>query len=129
MDTPAPKRLCLVTYVSEGTIHIKGADRHWRALIRAAGLPYSWWADGVPYPGEFAGAACEQAMMVLASLGVCFAEDYKQGMDPAGQMRDMQERGVMKESFVAYSWDGRRSCTKVVAPLKADAPAPGPGNA
>lgn len=116
MTTPTPRRLCLVTYVSNGTIHIMGADRHWRALIRAAGLQYSWWQDGVPYCGEYAGAGCEQAMMVLASLGVCFAEDYKQGMDPAGQMRDMQARGVMKESFLAYSWDGRRSCTKVVAP-------------
>lgn len=116
MTTPTPRRLCFVTHVSIRAIHIMGADRHWRALIRAAGLQYSWWQDGVPYSGEYAGTACEQAMMVLARLGVCFAEDYKQGMDPAGQMRDMQERGVMKESFFAYSWDGSRGITKVVAP-------------
>lgn len=118
MATLAPERLCLVTHVSIRAIHIKGADRNWRARIRAAGLPYSWWLDGVPYPGEGGNAEAEreQAMMVLASLGVCFAEDYKQGWAPADQMRDMQERGVMKAPFIAYSWDGRRSITQVVAP-------------
>ncbi len=107
------KQLCYVNYVSGSVIHMMGADRHWRACIRAAGLPYSWWLDGVPYSND---ADCEQAMMRLASLGVCFAEDYKQGMAPADQMRDMHDRGVLKESFLAISWGGRGSGTKVVQP-------------
>jgi len=121
MNAKESRRLCYVTYVSNTVIHMMGADRHWRARIRAAGLPYSWWSGGVPYPrnGDPDEFACEQAMILLARLGVCFAEDYKQGMAPADQMRDMQQRGVLKESFVAISWGGRGSGKKVVQPPSA----------
>ncbi|MGE4070184.1 MAG: hypothetical protein AB7E72_03330 [Lysobacterales bacterium] len=102
-----PKGLCYVSYVSETLIHLEGANRHWRAYLRAAGLPVSWWLGGLSYPRRHPGdeSGCEAAMVALARLGVCFAEDYKQGMAPADIMRDLLDRGVLREPFVAISWN------------------------
>lgn len=103
-----PKGLCYVNFVDASVIHLSGANRHWRAWLRAGGLPVSWWLDGVPYtqrdPDDLADFLPKMA--ALAGLGVCFAEDYKQGMAPADIMRDLLERRLLREPFVAVSWGG-----------------------
>lgn len=103
-----PSGLCYVTYVSSDVIVLSGANWGWRAWLRAGGLPVSWWLGGVPYtqPGDDDLSDFVPKMIALARLGVLFAEDYKQGMAPADIMRDLQERGLLRESFVAVSWGG-----------------------
>lgn len=105
----APRGLCFVSFVDRDVIHLEGANRRWRAWLRAGGLPVSWWAGGVPYVQhdheDFADFLPK--MSALARLGVCFGEDYKQGMAPADIMRELQARGLLRESFVAVGWGGR----------------------
>lgn len=118
MSPSCPAGLCYVTHVSMTTIHLSGANRHWRKYLRAAGLPASWWADGVPYTRrhEHDESDCERIMLALAQLGVSFAEDYKQGMAPADIMRDLQQRGVLRTPFVAVSWNGPGKDRRRVVP-------------
>ncbi len=101
-----PKGLCYVTYVDSDVIHLMGADRRWRAWLRAGGLPVSWWRDGVPFEQSSSEDLSDflPKMITLARLGVCFSEDYKQQMAPADIMRDLQARGLLREPFVAIGW-------------------------
>lgn len=108
MSNAAPPGLCYVSFVDYDVIHLEGAGRRWRSWLRAAGLPVSWWRGGVPFvqhgPDDLVDFLPKMA--ALARLGVCFTEDYKQGMAPADIMRDLQARGLLRESFVAVSWGG-----------------------
>lgn len=108
MSSNPPPGLCYVSYVRSEVIVLSGADCRWRAWLRAGGLPVSWWSGGVPYAEQDDDGRSDFAlkMIALARLGVRFAEDYKQGMAPADIMRDLQERGLLRESFVAVSWAG-----------------------
>jgi hypothetical protein len=108
MSSVPPSGLCYVSYVSNDVIVLQGANRRWRAWLRAGGLPLSWWSGGVPYRqrGDDDLSDFLPKMATLARLGVRFTEDYKQGMAPADIMRDLQERGLLHESFVAVSWGG-----------------------
>jgi len=118
-----PNGLCYVSYVSSSVIHLEGATRPWRAYLRAAGLQASWWSGGVDYARQHEQdeSGCEQAMIALARLGVCFAEDYKQGMAPADIMRDLMHRGVLRAPFTAISWSGKGGARKrVVHPPEAE---------
>lgn len=110
-----PRGLCYVNYVSGNVIHLEGANGAWRRWLRAAGLPVSWWSGGVPYEQRDHDDLHDllPKLAALAQLGVCFAEDYKQGMAPADIMRDLQARGLLHESFVAVSWSGPSSRRKV----------------
>lgn len=108
MSSNPPPGLCYVSYVRSEVIVLCGANWRWRAWLRAGGLPVSWWSGGVPYTqqGDDELSDFVPKMIALARLGVRFAEDYKQGMAPADIMRDLQERGLLRESFVAVSWGG-----------------------
>lgn len=108
MSSVEPSGLCYVSYVSTDVIVLQGANRRWRAWLRAGGLPVSWWSGGVPYTQQGYDDLSDflPKMTALARLGVRFTEDYKQGMAPADIMRDLQERGLLRESFVAVSWGG-----------------------
>lgn len=108
MSSDTPSGLCFVNYVSNDVIVLSGANGRWRTWLRAGGLPVSWWRGGVPYTqqGDDDLSDFVPKMIALARLGVHFAEDYKQGMAPADIMRDLQERGLLRESFVAVSWGG-----------------------
>lgn len=103
-----PRGLCFVNYVSGSIIHLQGAHGAWRRWLRAAGLPVSWWSGGVPYAQRDFDDLDDllPKLAALAQLGVCFAEDYKQGMAPADMMRDLQARGLLRDSFIAVSWGG-----------------------
>lgn len=120
-----PQGLCYVNYVSSTVIHLQGANSAWRRWLRAAGLPVSWWSDGVPYAQRDANDMSDflPKMAALARLGVCFAEDYKQGMAPADIMRDLQERGLLRESFIAVSWGGPSARRRVRHDPPPDPPA------
>ena len=108
MSSNPPAGLCFVNYVSSHVIMLSGANWRWRDWLRAGGLPVSWWSGGVPYTqhGDDDLSDFVPKMIALARLCVQFAEDYKQGMAPADIMRDLQERGLLRESFVAVSWGG-----------------------
>lgn len=108
MSSVQPSGLCYVSYVSKDVIVLEGANRRWRAWLRAGGLPVSWWSGGVTYSQRDYDDLSDflPKMTALARLGVRFTEDYKQGMAPADIMRDLQERGLLHESFVAVSWGG-----------------------
>ena len=107
-DPAAPKGLCYVSYISNDVIKLGGADRRWRAFLRAHGVAASWWLDGVAYPDSdpHAEELCARLLIRLARLGVAFAEDYKQGLAPADLMRDLQARRILCEPFDAVSWNG-----------------------
>lgn len=115
MASGAPAGLCLVTFVDNDLIHLQGANGPWRQWLRAAGVPVSWWRGGVPYVQRDAADLSDflPKMAALARLGVCFTEDYKQGMAPADIMRDLQARGLLRESFVAVSWGGPKGRHRV----------------
>jgi hypothetical protein len=110
VSSSPPPGLCYVSYVSNDVIVLSGANLRWRTWLRAGGLPVSWWSGGVPYTQQGADELSDfvPKMIALARLGVLFAEDYKQGMAPADIMRDLQQRGLLRESFVAVSWGGPR---------------------
>lgn len=117
-----PRGLCFVSYVDNSVIHLTGANRHWRAYLRAGGLPVSWWQGGVPYPRRDVEdeSGCEQAMIALARLGVCFAEDYKQGMAPADLMRDLLKRRVLREPCVVVEWTDKGMRKRTLHPPSDD---------
>ena len=103
--------MCYVSFVDYSVIHLQGASRSWRCWLRRGGLPVSWWLGGVPFAQRDAADLSDflPKMAALARLGVCFTEDYKQGMAPADIMRDLQARGLLRESFIAVSWGGPSS--------------------
>jgi hypothetical protein len=105
-----PRGLCFVSYVSSTIIHLQGANGAWRRWLRAAGLPVSWWSGGVPYEQRDFDDLDDllPKLAALAQLGVCFAEDYKQGMAPADIMRDLQARGCCASPLSRSAGAGRR---------------------
>lgn len=115
MESATPAGLCFVTFVDNDLIHLEGANGSWRRWLRDAGLEVSWWRGGVPFAQRDAADLGDflPKMATLARLGVCFAEDYKQGMAPADIMRDLQERGLLRQPFVAVSWGGPKGRLRV----------------
>lgn len=101
-----------VTHVEASAIVIGYLDRRTAKKLREAGLEVdrSWFtgdgrvpiqpagADGVPSEDE------ENKLMALARLGIAFAYDYKQGMDPAGMMLDLCKRGRYVGTFKQLSF-------------------------
>lgn len=101
-----------VTHVEAGAIVIGYLDRYTAKKLRDAGLAVerSWFLgdgrlriepagpDGRPSEDE------ENKLMALARLGIAFAFDYKQGMDPAGMMLDLCKRGRYVGTFKQLSF-------------------------
>lgn len=116
-----------VTYVAVDAIHIAQLDRDWTLRLRAGGLDVrrDWFgshgtlailpagADGRPSTDE------EDKLMALARLGVAFAVDYKQGMDPAGMMLDLSQRGRYVGRYKQYEYGKRGPCIREMPPDKA----------
>jgi hypothetical protein len=103
-----------VTHVEVGTIVIANLDRATAKRLREAGLDVktSWFLDDgrlAVEPPDASGNTSideEDKLMTLARLGIAFAYDYKQGMDPAGMMLDLCKRGRYVGSFKQISFDG-----------------------
>jgi len=57
--------------------------------------------DGVTSTDE------EDKLMALARLGIAMAYDYKQGMDPAGQMMELCQRGRYVGTFKQIAFGDR----------------------
>lgn len=101
-----------VTHVQASAIIIGFLDRYTVKKLRAAGLDvkYSWFTgdgrlsiepagpDGRPSEDQ------ENKLMALARAGIAFAYDYKQGMDPAGMMLELCERGRYVGTFKQLSF-------------------------
>lgn len=104
-----------VSYVSVDRIQIANLDREWTLRLRAAGLDVQrgWFSSygslAIQAPGADGRSSAdeEEKLMALARLGVAFAVDYKQGMDPAGIMLDLCERGRYEGRFKQYGDNGR----------------------
>lgn len=47
-----------------------------------------------------------QRLMELNEKGVLFGEDYKQGWSPADFMKELQEKGILREDFRSIYWTG-----------------------
>ncbi len=98
-----------VSLVMRPAIHLEGVDRAARAAIEAVGLEISGWlfktirfaGDGVLGNPHF-----EHTMDCLASAGIVFGEDYKQGWAPADLMRELHARGRVRRPFTSIAWRG-----------------------
>lgn len=103
-----------VTHVQAGAIILANLDRATAKRLRDAGLDVkrSWLlGDGrlAVEPPDATGRPStdeEDKLMALARLGIAFAYDYKQGMDPAGTMMDLCERGRYVGTFKQLSFGG-----------------------
>ncbi|MBL8519593.1 MAG: hypothetical protein JNK75_02890 [Betaproteobacteria bacterium] len=104
-----------VTHVEVGAIVIAHLDRYTAKKLRAAGLDVkrSWLSgDGrlAVDPPDASGRPSvdeEDKLMALARLGIAFAYDYKQGMDPAGMMLDLCQRGRYVGTFKQIAFGDR----------------------
>ncbi len=111
-----------VSYVAIGRIVLANLDRATAKRLREAGLDVkrSWFLDDghlAVEPPDAAGNPSvdeEDKLMALARLGIAFAYDYKQGMDPAGMMLDLCKRGRYVGSFKQLSFgEGGPEITKM----------------
>lgn len=107
-----------VTHVEADAIVIGYLDRRTAQKLKEAGLDvkFSWLFDGgrlaIERPGSDGSPSIdeEDKLMALARLGIAFAYDTKQGMDPAGMMLELCRRGRYVGSFTQLSFgdDGPR---------------------
>ncbi len=100
-----------VTHVSMSAIHLGDLDKETGKRLQAAGVPVNlgWFSYGeipVEPPSEDGTQSVdeEDKLMALARLGVAFAYDYKQGMDPVGLMLDLCRRGRYVGTFLQISF-------------------------
>lgn len=104
-----------VTHLRAGAIILANLDRPTVRRLRAAGLDidYSWFTgygqlaiepaleSGLPSRDQ------EDKLMALARLGIAFAYDYKQGMDPASQMLELCRSGRYVGTFKQVAFTGK----------------------
>lgn len=91
-----------VSHVEMSAIVVASLDRATARRLREAGLGISrsWFGDGrlaIAPPMETGDSSRdeEDKLMQLARLGIAFASDYKQGMDPMGMMFSLVSAAAM----------------------------------
>lgn len=100
-----------VSHVEMSAIVVASLDRATAKRLQEAGLDInrSWFGDGrlaiaPPLKSGESSADEEDKLMQLARLGIAFASDYKQGMDPVGMMLSLVERGRYVGTFQEIAW-------------------------
>lgn len=114
MFTRKPKVPAYVAHISAGHVFLVGDVRAVKNLIRSSALSnrltrglFGWKVHFTEGPGgHLENGDLQDVVAALASVGIAFGEDYKQGWSPADVAREFRKRGLVVVPIKTIAWSG-----------------------